>query len=71
MLMVGDAPGDYEAAKKAGAWFYPIIPGMETECWEKLREKYFDLFVSEQYDKDVEAALYDEFIRSLESGKRS
>ena len=71
MLMVGDAPGDYEAAKKAGAWFYPIIPGREKECWEKLREKYFDLFVSEQYNKDVEAALYDEFIRSLENGKRS
>ena len=69
MLMVGDAPGDYEAAKKAGVWFYPMIPGRETECWEKLSDKYFDLFVNGQYDKDVEAALYDEFIGFLEGRK--
>lgn len=65
MLMVGDAPGDYEAAKKAGAWFYPIIPGKETECWEKLGGKYFDMFVNNQYGSTVEAVLYDEFIRFL------
>lgn len=69
MLMVGDAPGDYEAAKKAGTWFYPIIPGRETECWKKLSEKYFDMFVNGQYDKDVEAALYDEFSGFLEGRK--
>lgn len=62
MLMVGDAPGDYEAAKKAGAWFYPIIPGREAECWELLGEKYFEMFVNNQYGNTVEAVLYDEFI---------
>lgn len=66
MLMVGDAPGDYEAAKKAGTCFYPIIPGRETECWEKLEKKYFDMFVNGQYNKDVEAGLYDEFIGTLQ-----
>ncbi|MCL2880914.1 MAG: HAD family hydrolase, partial [Treponema sp.] len=29
ILMIGDAPGDLGAAKSVGAFFYPIIPGLE------------------------------------------
>ena len=65
MLMVGDAPGDYEAAKKAGARFYPIIPGKEPVCWAKLESIYFDMFVENKYDQAVEDALYEKFIRCL------
>lgn len=69
MLMVGDAPGDYEAAKKAGAKFYPIIPGKEPECWAKLESTYFDMFAENKYDKAVEDALYEEFINFLKGEK--
>jgi phosphoglycolate phosphatase-like HAD superfamily hydrolase len=36
-MMVGDAPGDLEAARVAGALFFPIIPGAENESWRELR----------------------------------
>ena len=29
ILMIGDAPGDFNAAKKNGALFFPITPGSE------------------------------------------
>lgn len=36
-LMVGDAPGDLEAARAAGCLFFPIRPGAENESWIELR----------------------------------
>lgn len=32
--MVGDAPGDRDAAEKNGVRFYPILVGHEGESWE-------------------------------------
>ncbi len=69
MLMIGDAPGDYEAAVNAGVMFYPIIPGKENECWDKLKDVYFDMFVCGRYDKAVEKRLYDEFNDFLKGEK--
>lgn len=39
ILMIGDAPGDLEAARAAGCLFFPIIPGSENESWIELREQ--------------------------------
>ena len=36
VLMIGDAPGDLNAAKANGALFYPICPDQEAESWEKF-----------------------------------
>jgi phosphoglycolate phosphatase-like HAD superfamily hydrolase len=36
ILMVGDAPGDRSAAAAAGALFFPIVPGAESEAWQAL-----------------------------------
>lgn len=33
VLMIGDAPGDMEAAERAGVLFYPIQPGGEADSW--------------------------------------
>ena len=38
-LMVGDAPGDLEAARAAGCLFFPVLPGKEAESWTELREE--------------------------------
>ncbi len=70
MLMVGDAPGDYDAAVGAGVMFYPIIPGKENESWDKLRNIYFDMFTSGKYDRDVETKLYKEFEEFLKGEKK-
>lgn len=66
MLMIGDAPGDYDAAKKAGAYYYPIIPGKESESWNLLKNKYFEMFVNGCYTADTEKYLYQKFEEFLE-----
>lgn len=38
VLMTGDAPGDYDAAKKNGVYYYPILVRHEKESWEEFRE---------------------------------
>jgi phosphoglycolate phosphatase-like HAD superfamily hydrolase len=45
-LMIGDAPGDYSAAKANQVLFYPINPGHEEASWERFynegMKKFFD-----------------------------
>ena len=38
VLMVGDAPGDCDAAEGCGVYFYPILVGRETESWQEFQE---------------------------------
>ncbi len=38
VFMAGDAVGDYEAAKKNGVFFYPILVRHEQESWEEFKE---------------------------------
>lgn len=37
-VMVGDAPGDLDAAEKNGVSFYPILVGHEEESWGKIND---------------------------------
>ena len=38
VLMTGDAPGDYDAAKKNGVFYYPILVRHEKESWDEFCE---------------------------------
>ena len=38
VLMIGDAPADLEAARRAEGLFYPILAYQERESWEKFSE---------------------------------
>ena len=49
VLMVGDAPGDCDAADKNGIWYFPILVNWEEECWSELREGALDLFLAGSY----------------------
>lgn len=51
VLMVGDAPGDREAAKQNGVQYYPILVRREKESWKELKEKGLELLVSEKYQE--------------------
>jgi phosphoglycolate phosphatase-like HAD superfamily hydrolase len=44
ILMVGDAPGDWNAAKANGVLFYPIDPGFEEESWRRFFEEALPRF---------------------------
>ena len=35
VLMIGDAPGDSDAAEKNGVYYYPILVNHEKESWEE------------------------------------
>ena len=37
VLLIGDDPGDSEAARESGIWFYPILVNWEEESWEECR----------------------------------
>lgn len=40
VLMVGDALGDYAAAKAADCLFFPIIPTLESRSWQLLHRQW-------------------------------
>jgi len=65
MLMIGDAPGDFQAAKKNNALFFPVIPGKEEESWKRFYEEAMDRFFRGTYAGAYEKALIDEFDRHL------
>lgn len=65
ILMIGDAPGDFKAAKSNGALFFPIIPGREEASWEQFFKEAMDRFFSGSYAGDYEAKLILEFDASL------
>jgi len=61
ILMIGDAPGDFNAARKNGALFFPINPGHEEASWQQLDEEGLDRFFAGTYGGSYEAALISEF----------
>ncbi|MBL9128533.1 MAG: HAD family hydrolase [Verrucomicrobiales bacterium] len=65
VLMIGDAPGDFTAAKSNGALFFPILPGYEEASWKRLMDEALDAFFSEQYAGDFETFLVREFMALL------
>ncbi len=65
ILMIGDAPGDFSAAKSNNALFYPINPGYEEESWELFYKEALDVFLSEKYTGEYENELIKKFEKLL------
>jgi phosphoglycolate phosphatase-like HAD superfamily hydrolase len=65
ILMIGDAPGDFKAAKSNFALFYPINPGHEEASWQRLFDEALDKFFNEEYAGAYEDALVAEFNKCL------
>jgi phosphoglycolate phosphatase-like HAD superfamily hydrolase len=61
VLMIGDAPGDCQAAKSNHAAFYPIIPGQEEAWWERFVKQDADRFLTGRYGPAYEEGLAREF----------
>ena len=49
VVMVGDAPGDSDAAEKNGVHYYPILVNHEKESWDELIAHGFDHLRSGSY----------------------
>jgi phosphoglycolate phosphatase-like HAD superfamily hydrolase len=61
VLMVGDAPGDHQAATDNRALFFPIVPGRERASWRQLGEEGLDRFFRGTFAGDYQQKLIEEF----------
>lgn len=64
VLMVGDAPGDCDAAEANGVWYYPILVNQEAESWTELREVGLDKLRNMQY-ADYQPEKKRQFLKNL------
>ncbi len=67
VLMIGDAPGDREAAKANEALFFPVNPGQEDKSWERLYKEGLSRFTAGTFAGAYEASLIAEFEKLLPS----
>lgn len=65
VLMVGDALGDYEAAKKNEVHYYPILVKKEEESWREFRHTAVDKFLRGTFGSGYEDEKYKEFKENL------
>ena len=65
VLMLGDAPGDMEAAKANNALFFPIIPGREIASWQEFLQSGIPSFLDGSYRGEYENRRIHEFDQSL------
>ena len=68
VLMVGDAPGDLQAAEKNQVLFYPILVKREQESWKELAEKGLQVFLAGQYENGYEKEKREQFWSNLSQG---
>jgi phosphoglycolate phosphatase-like HAD superfamily hydrolase len=61
VLMVGDAPGDMDAARKNNVLFFPVNPGHEENSWKLFFEEAADSFLAGKYAGTYEKRLVSEF----------
>lgn len=65
ILMIGDAPGDCEAAHAVNVLFYPIQPGAEELSWKSFYDEASEKFLNGTYAGAYEADLITSFEKRL------
>ncbi len=65
ILLIGDAPGDRDAAKAAGVLYYPINPGAEEKSWQRFYGEALGKFLECEYAGAYEEGLIAKFEKLL------
>ena len=65
VLMIGDAPGDQNAAKANNALFFPVVPGEEEASWEELLGEGIERFFYGSFAGEYEEGLTERFLSKL------
>lgn len=65
ILMVGDAPGDLQAARKNHVLFFPILVGQEAESWSELKSRGLRAFLDGSYKGAYEEEKEKAFQKNL------
>jgi phosphoglycolate phosphatase-like HAD superfamily hydrolase len=60
-LMIGDAPGDYNAAVANQCLFFPINPGAEEASWKKFFDEGISKFLQGEFAGEYQQQLLNEF----------
>ena len=55
--MVGDAPGDLQAAKNNDVRYYPILVGKEKFSWERLVNEAVPKLMDGTFDEEYQNNL--------------
>ena len=61
VVMIGDAPGDMNAARANNVLFFPVNPGHEEESWELFYNEIADAFHNGEYNLEHENKLVEKF----------
>jgi phosphoglycolate phosphatase-like HAD superfamily hydrolase len=67
ILMVGDSPGDLEAAEQNDTWFFPIIVGDEEASWKELHDNVAEQAVAGNFTQEDQDKYKDQFWSNLEN----
>lgn len=65
VLMTGDAPGDMDAAKKNGVYYYPILVKHEIDSWCEFVNKAVPKLIEGSYGGDYQKEKENEFFDNL------
>ena len=65
VLMCGDAPGDQDAAKKNGVFYYPILVRHEKESWAEFTETALARLVDSTYGGEYQEKKNAAFLNNL------
>ena len=65
VLMCGDAPGDLDAAKKNGVFYYPILVRHEAESWQEFMDKAVSKLLDGSYGGAYQQEKIDAFLNNL------
>ena len=64
VVMIGDAPGDCDAAEKNGVHYYPILVNHEKESWDEAIAVAFNMLQDGEYDA-YGAEMRKKFLQNL------
>lgn len=65
IMLIGDAPGDRDAAAKVGCLYYPILPGEEKRSWQRFTDEALGKFLDGSFAGAYQQQLIDEFNAKL------
>lgn len=65
VVMTGDAPGDYDAAKKNGVYYYPILVRKEHDSWNEFKSTAVNKLIDGTYGGEYQEAQIKAFLDNL------
>lgn len=71
VLMIGDAPGDHQAALQNGVCFYPILVKKEALSWKQFRKEALERFQNDRYRGAYEERCIADFEKNLGKGENN